>query len=156
METLITIFTVLGGWETVKYFINRKANKAVASANAALAQAEAAKAEVQVEHDKFDLFEEINAHLQEGLVKKDGVIAQKDRIIEEKDVLYREQTKRLRATQDELNKALKELTELKARYIYADTWRCEVGACKKRKPPKPQLHGLEYDETTMPIKPKNN
>lgn len=155
-ETLTTILVSLGGWEAVKYFINRKANKTMATANAALAEAEAQKASVQVEHDKFDLFEEINTHLQEGLVKKDEVIASKDRVIEEKDRQFAEQTKRLRKTQDELNAALKENTELKAKYIYADTWRCELGACKKRKPPKPQLYGLEYDENKMPITPKEN
>ena len=44
---------------------------------------------------------------------------------------------------------------LMAKYIYADTWRCELGSCRKRKPPKPQLDGLEYDEKKMPIDHKN-
>lgn len=157
-ETIVTIASMLGGWETIKYFLNRKANRTLATANAALAQAEADKAEVAVEHDQFDLFKEINTHLQEGLARKDEVIASKDRIIEDKDRIiaekdraFSEQTTRLRNTQDSLNEALKSNTELKAQFIYADTWRCEVGECKKRKPPKPQLYGLEYDVDKMPI-----
>lgn len=147
------LLATLGGWEGIKYLLNRKANSRCADANAEKAEVEVDKAEVEVERSKWDLFERMLEGLQDGLIRKDEVISAKDRIIEEKDRLFNEQTNRLRNTQDELNNTLKELVEIKAKYIYADTWRCEIGVCKKRKPPKPQLYGLEYNEDTMPIEP---
>lgn len=142
--TIATIITALGGLEVVKYLFNRRANSRQALATADEAEAHADEAEIKAEKDKWELFKDMQHTLQEEVVKK-------DEIIKSKDAQYREQTNRLRATQDELNNTLKELVEIKAKYIYADTWRCELGSCHKRKPPKPQLDGLEYDEKKMPI-----
>lgn len=146
--TIATIITALGGFELVKYLFNRGANARQADATADEAEAHADEAEIKAEKEKWELFKDMQHTLQEEVIKKDEIIASKD-------AQYREQTKRLRDTQDELNNALKELVEVKAKYIYTDTWRCELGSCRKRKPPKPQLHGLEYDENKMPIEHKN-
>lgn len=161
-ETIVTtigsFLAVLGGWEGIKYLLNRRANSRHAEAQADEAEAHADEVEVKVEHDRWKLFDDMIKTLQEGLitkdkaiVEKDRIIADKDRIIAEKDAQYLEQTQRLRTTQDNFNTTLKELVEVKAKYIYADTWRCEEGKCRKRKPPKPQLYGLEYNEDLMPI-----
>lgn len=160
-EQLITIcgsvLGIFGGWEgvkwLVKYIANRKASQRQEEAAADLHEAEAEKAELDADAKRWELFDRMLLKLEEGLLRKDEVISRKDRVIEEKDRLYAEQTERLRKTQDELLNLHKDHTELKARYIYADTWRCEIGVCKKRRPPKPQLYGLEYDESAMPIKP---
>lgn len=147
-STIGSIVVAFGGLELVKFLFNRRANSRQASATADEAEAHADEAEIKVEKDKWELFKDMQHTLQEEVIKKDEIIANKD-------AQYREQTNRLRTTQDELNNTLKELVEIKAKYIYADTWRCELGSCRKRKPPKPQLDGLEYDEKKMPIDHKN-
>lgn len=147
-STIVSIVMTLGGLELIKFLFNLGANSRQASATADEAEAHADEAEIKAEKDKWELFKDMQHTLQEEVIKKDEIIANKD-------AQYREQTNRLRATQDELNKVLKELVEVKAKYIYADTWRCELGSCRKRKPPKPQLDGLEYDEDKMPIENKN-
>lgn len=143
-----SLIMALGGWELVKYLLNRRANARHVEATADEAEAHADEAEIKAEKDKWELFKDMQHTLQEEVIKKDEIIANKD-------AQYREQTNRLRTTQDELNNTLKELVEVKAKFIYADTWRCELGSCRKRKPPKPQLDGLEYDEDKMPIENKN-
>lgn len=147
-STIVSIVGAFGGLELIKFLLNRRANSRHVEATADEAEAHADEAEIKAEKDKWELFKDMQHTLQEEVIKKDEVIANKD-------ALYREQTNRLRSTQDELNNTLKELVEIKAKYIYADTWRCELGSCRKRKPPKPQLDGLEYDENKMPIENKN-
>lgn len=147
-STIVSIVGAFGGLELIKFLLNRRANSRQASATADEAEAHADEAEIKAEKDKWELFKDMQHTLQEEVIKKDEIIANKD-------AQYREQTNRLRMTQDELNNTLKELVEIKAKYIYADTWRCELGSCRKRKPPKPQLDGLEYDEDKMPIENKN-
>lgn len=147
-STIVSIVGALGGLELIKFLLNRRANSRQALATADEAEAHADEAEIKAEKDKWELFKDMQHTLQEEVIKKDEIIANKD-------AQYREQTNRLRATQDELNNTLKELVDVKAKFIYADTWRCELGSCRKRKPPKPQLEGLEYDENKMPIDHKN-
>ena len=156
----ITLITTIGGFisslsvvELFKYWMSRKAQsrKEEASAEQEEIQAEQMKVqveqmEVQVKQDEWQLYKDMLHSLQEGLLKKDEIIATKD-------TLYSEQTKRLRKLQDEffeqskeLNKEIKKNAKLNYDYLYADLWRCEIGKCKKRKPPKPQLQEVEFDE----------
>lgn len=142
--TIGSLIMALGGWELVKYFLNRRANARHVEATADEAEAHAEEAEIKTEKDKWDLFKDMQRTLQEEVLKKDQALTEKDR-------KYAEQTQRLRNTQDELNNLYREHVELKAKYVYTDTWRCEESKCRKRKPPKPQLEGLVYDNKTMPI-----
>lgn len=156
----ITLITTIGGFisslsvvELFKYWMSRKAQsrKEEASAEQEEIQAEQMKVqveqmEVQVKQDEWHLYKDMLHSLQEGLLKKDEIIANKD-------ALYSEQTKRLRKLQDEffeqskeLNAEIKKNAKLNYDYLYADLWRCEIGKCKKRKPPKPQLQEVEFDE----------
>lgn len=48
IETLMTILTALGGWEFVKYLINRKSNKRISEA-----EADSAEFHVLKEHIEF-------------------------------------------------------------------------------------------------------
>lgn len=48
IETLVTILTALGGWEFVKYLINRKSNKRISEA-----EADSAEFHVLKEHIEF-------------------------------------------------------------------------------------------------------
>lgn len=163
----ITLITTIGGFisslsvvELFKYWMSRKAQtrKEEASAEQEEIQAEQMKVqveqmkvqveqmEVQVKQDEWQLYKDMLHSLQEGLLKKDEIIATKD-------TLYSEQTKRLRKLQDEffelskeLNKEIKKNAKLNYDYLYADLWPCEIGKCKRRKPPKPQLQEIEFDE----------
>lgn len=142
--TIATLIGAFGGWELVKYLLNRRANARHVSATADEAEAHAEEAKIKAEKDKWELFNDMRQALQEEVLKKDQALAEKDK-------KYAEQTQRLRNTQDELNNLYREHVELKAKYVYTDTWRCEEGKCRKRKPPKPQLEGLVYDDQNMPI-----
>lgn len=150
---------LFGGFEGIKwivhYFTNRKTLARKEEADTDLHEADAKVRELEAEKNQWELFKDMISELQKALLKKDEVIARKDDVIKEKDKLYGEQTARLRTIQDELLALHKEHTNLKARFVYVDTWKCQIGTCTKREPPKPQLYGLEYNEEEMPIEHPN-
>lgn len=150
---------IFGGFEGIKWLINWIANRKTLArkeeADTDLHEADAKVRALEAEKSQWELFKDMIGELQIALLKKDEVIARKDDIIDEKDKLYGEQTARLRMIQDELLALHKEHTDLKARFVYVDTWKCQIGTCSKRKPPKPQLYGLEYNEEEMPIEHPN-
>lgn len=135
--TIGAVVMAFGGWELIKHLMHRRSNNRKA-------EAEAEKAEVEVEEDKFK-------HLESMIVSLEERLEHQYEIISQKDAQFADQTSRLRETQDKLNATLEQLIEIKAKYVYVDTWKCVLGKCNDRKPPKPQLHGLKYDETNMPI-----
>lgn len=76
----VALITALGGWEGVKYLINRKNNKRITEAEA--------------DSSEFDVLAKTNAFLQDQLLAKEQRFA--------------EQTDRLRKLQDEHFKLMKE------------------------------------------------
>ena len=67
LETIMTILTAMGGWEFVKYLINRKSN-------ARISEAEADRAEFQV-------LKETNEFLQDQLKQKEERFAEQTQIV---------------------------------------------------------------------------
>ena len=73
IETLLTVITALGGFEAIKYFLNRKTNKR--------------KAEAEADSAEFNALREYNEFLQ--------------RQLSDKEERFTNQTDRLRKIQDE-------------------------------------------------------
>ena len=73
IETLLTVITALGGFEAIKYFLNRKTNKR--------------KAEAEADSAEFNALREYNEFLQRQLSDKEERLTK--------------QTDRLRTIQDE-------------------------------------------------------
>lgn len=90
VETLITILTALGGWEAVKYLINRKSN-------ARISEAEADSAEFHVLKEQIEF-------LQEQLKQKEERFAEQTQIVRNLNNEALELTKKLGNTELELQK----------------------------------------------------
>lgn len=67
LTTILTIVTTLGGWETVKYFINRKSNRRIAEAKA--------------DGSEFTVLRDTVVFLQEQLHKKEERFAEQTDVI---------------------------------------------------------------------------
>ncbi len=74
LATILTIVTTLGGWEAIKYLINRKANTRITGA-------EADKAENEAEHSEFTVLRETVIFLQEQLHKKEERFAEQTDLV---------------------------------------------------------------------------
>lgn len=90
IETLATILTAMGGWEIVKYLINRKSN-------ARISEAEADSAE-------FKVLKETNEFLQDQLKQKEERFAEQTQIVRSLNNEVLEVTKKLGNTELELQK----------------------------------------------------
>lgn len=80
LTTILTIVTTLGGWETVKYFINRKSNRRIAEAKA--------------DGSEFTVLRDTVVFLQEQLQKKE------ERFAEQTDVVRRLTAENLELTRE--------------------------------------------------------
>ena len=110
-EIIATIIGALGGWEAIKYLINRNTNKRIA--------------ESEADSVEFGLLKETITLLQEQLherVRQDA----------EKEKRFVEQTNRLRKVQDELNALSKEKQQLE---LDLQRYKCIREKCANRQPP---------------------
>ena len=109
-ELIATVLTALGGWEGVKYFLNRKTNKR--------------KEEAEADSAEFGVLRETVEFLQQQLknmVEQDA----------EKEKRFVEQTNRLRETQDREHKLMIEKAQLE---LDLQKYRCVVPKCMNREP----------------------
>jgi flagellar motility protein MotE (MotC chaperone) len=109
-KNLIALLAALGGWDAVKYLINRKSNKRLQDAQADIATAQATT-------DEFHSLKEYNEFLQQQLQQKE------ERFID--------QTERLRNCQEREFALMQENSNLK---LELATKRCEVKKCVNRQP----------------------
>lgn len=116
-QNIIALLTVLGGWDAVKYLLNRKANRKLEAAQADTAQAQADSADAQASADEFHTLREYNEFLQ--------------RQLQQKEERFTEQTDRLRKSQDNEFAQMKQIRDLQ---LELATKRCEVQHCGKRQP----------------------
>lgn len=111
------VLTALGGWELVKWFLNRKSNKRIADASAE-------KAELDNEKDEFHF-------LRERLEFKDKELMDKEK-------RFVEQTELVRSLNRQLLEKTIENGNLQARISALEAERamklCERRGCKDRKP----------------------
>lgn len=110
-EILLSILGSLGGWEAIKYFINRKTNKRMA--------------EYEADSVEFGVLKETIMFLQEQM--HNMVIADS-----EKEKRFIEQTTRLRMVQDENSQLQKEKSKLE---LELQKYKCIREKCSNRQPP---------------------
>lgn len=111
LEVFAAVTTALGGWEAIKYFINRKTNKRVA--------------ESEADSVEFGVLKETIMFLQEQM--HNMVIADA-----EKEKRFIEQTTRLRKVQDENSQLQKEKSKLE---LELQKYKCIREKCPNRQPP---------------------
>lgn len=125
---IITIFctvaATLGGWESIKYMMNRKSNQRISKA---LADQE----ELKTTNAKFETLEKLTVFLQERLEEAHRQNAAKeDR--------FNDQTERLRSVQDKLDDTTEELAKKRERIASLEAERalklCERRGCVQREP----------------------
>lgn len=114
MENIITILSVLGGFEGIKwlvrFFTNRSNQKSIDDTEAI--------------SKRYDALENHISYLQKELQEKEQRFVSKEQ-------RFVEQTERLRRTQDQLFEQQKRITELE---IQLALKRCEVKKCANREP----------------------
>jgi len=110
LEVFAAVTTALGGWEAIKYLLNRKTNQR--------------KEEAEADSVEFGVLKETITFLQEQLheqVMQDA----------EKEKRFVEQTQRLRKVQDENSKLLQEKAKLE---LDLQMYRCIRKKCNNREP----------------------
>lgn len=110
LEIIATIAGTLGGWECIKYLINRKANQR--------------KEEAEADGVEFGVLRDTVEFLQnqlKSMVEQDAA----------KEKRFVEQTKRLRETQDREHKLMQEKAKLE---LDLQKFRCVVKNCPNREP----------------------
>lgn len=117
IQSAVAMIGVLGGFEAIKYFINRKPNARIAEAEADIKEAEADMAELNV-------LRETNTFLQAQMKSMAEENADKER-------RFVEQTTRLRETQDREYKLMLEKSALE---LELQKYRCMVPKCANRQP----------------------
>ena len=110
-DIIATILGALGGWEAIKYLINRKTNKRVA--------------EYEADSVEFSVLKETIMFLQEQM--HNMVIADA-----EKEKRFVEQTTRLRMVQDENSQLQEEKSKLE---LELQKYKCIREKCANRQPP---------------------
>jgi len=132
-DTFIAIGSLLGGWEAIKYFINRKSNKR-------MNESEADKKEIEADADEFHLYKErieelrtTNAEVNKQNYELIKSGAKKDEIIEAKNV-------EIQGLQELRIDDTKRISELEKQVQFYKSWHCqrEYGrgkeCCTRRKP----------------------
>ena len=113
-ETIITVVAsiagTLGGWEAVKYFLNRRSNNRIMEAQADSAEFGVLRESIEFMQTQF-----------RSMVEQDS----------EKERRFVEQTKRLRETQDREHKLMNEKAQLE---LELQRYRCVVPKCMNRQP----------------------
>ena len=109
-EVLSTVIGALGGWEAIKYFINRSTNKRIA--------------ESEADSVEFGVLKETIMFLQEQL-------SEKVRLDAEKEKRFTEQTDRLRKVQDDNYDLMKEKSRIE---LELQRYKCIRPKCGDRQP----------------------
>jgi hypothetical protein len=145
LSTVGVAVGAFGGFEFIKYLLNRRTNGRVAEAEADDAElgvfirrVEALDKQLEVKDNQINL--------------KDEQIKAADSRYSEQLKRYDEQTERLRAIQDECSQLQNKISQLELKCAHAQLWECQRASCKQRKPSNPLLYGMEY----TPFEPKQN
>ena len=117
IKTIITVVTALGGFEGVKWIINRKSNKAIAAANADTA-------EIKAEESEFTYLRGRVEFAEQQLMMKE------QRFAEQTDVLRKVQNDLLNSTKEN-GRHQAEIARLKAERAMK---LCERKGCSEREP----------------------
>jgi len=133
LTTIVGLSGVLGGWEGIKYLINRKSNKRIT-------ESEADKKEIEADTDEFHLYKE---RLEEQRLSNAELNKQNYELIkacEAKEEIIADKTAKIRALQEARIEDTKRIGELEKEVQYYKGWKCfrEYGRgkenCTRRKP----------------------
>lgn len=111
------VITALGGFECVKWFINRKAHKVVS-------EEEAKQAKIDTKNDTFH-------HLQERIQFAESQLVEKEKRFSEQTALLRDTNRQLLDSTIEIGTLKAEISALKAERAMK---LCEKRMCKDRQP----------------------
>lgn len=123
ITTIGGVLTAMGGWEAVKYLLNRKSHKRKSDASANIE-------ETKAETEEFHLLKEQLEFCQQQLIEKEARFAEQTAIVR-------------RLNQTNFDQA-KQIGVLEVEKAHAELWRCEKGRCQRRRPPQPGLANMEY------------
>lgn len=133
VTTIVGLLGALGGWEGVKYLINRKSNKRMSESEADKKETEADAAKFHLYDERMEELRSANAELNKQNLELIKAGAKKDEIIEEKNAEIQElQEKRVEDT--------KRNGQLEKLVMFYKSWHCqrEYGRgkddCTRRKP----------------------
>lgn len=110
LTTLVTVVSALGGWELVKWLLNRKSNQRIAEAHADLE-------EVTANKEEFGVLKEQIEFLQRQIYDKETRFAEQTNLVRQQNLDIINLTKEKGALELELQKK-----------------RCEVKCCPNRQP----------------------
>lgn len=167
LSVILSILGSLGGWEFIKYLLNRKSNRRIAEASAKSAEASAKSADTEAVEKLSKLYEGRIDELHESLSAANsalstanGTIANdqkrmgemnntidklQDRIHDLTSKLWKaEQARNEQA--DQIIKLTSEVGHLRLWSEHFKTWHCRREKCKDRIPPNPDLEGKVYAE----------
>ncbi len=133
LTTVVGLLGVLGGWEGIKYLINRKSNKRIN-------ESEADKKEIEVDTDEFHLYKERIEELRQANAELNKLNYELIKACETKEEIIADKTAKIRELQEARIEDTKQIAELEKQVQYYKSWKCfrEYGKnkenCTRRKP----------------------
>ncbi len=133
ITTIVGLLGALGGWEGVKYLINRKSNKRIN-------ESEADKKEIETDSDEFHLYKERIEELRAANAELNRQNYELIKACEAKEDIIADKTGKIRELQDLRAEDIKRIGELEKRVLFYKSWHCqrEYGRgkedCTRRKP----------------------
>ena len=117
LSNIIAVITALGGWEFVRWMMNRRSNSRIAAAKAKQEEANAEKEEACADKEEFAVLKETLEFLQKQIY--------------EKETRFAEQTTVLRKQNEDIIVLMKDKAKLELELAMK---RCNVQKCPKREP----------------------
>lgn len=151
LTIIISVLTAVGGWEAIRYLINRRAEKRKADAEAGSAEMGTVK-NMQDVYDK--MFEQTNRYIEEAAAKVDEMRAERDQYKQERDAI-RDRVEKMEETlhnmrteyQKEKNDTDRKIAQLGRKVEAMRPFMCGFTGCKRRKPVTISADGeIERDE----------
>lgn len=154
------IIGCLGGWECVKWVLNRKANRRISNAEAASSEADTAERisklfEGRIEESRNSL-SLANVTIESNQQRMGHMNDTIDKLIDENRELrgqvWNSQQEcnrvnnRLTLEQEKNTELERALGKERLRSAHFESWHCRVAECEQRIPPNPTLRGRTYAE----------
>lgn len=133
LSSMVGLLTALGGWEAVKYFMNRKSNMRICEAEADKMETEADAIKFRLYEDRIKELRQANVEINEQNIELIKAGARKDDIIEDK-------TAKIRELQDARVNDTRTIGRLEKELIFHKNWFCRreygkgKGDCTRREP----------------------
>ena len=147
LNVFIGIAAALGGWEAIKYLLNRRANRRKDKAEAAQGEALAGQQDAELRQKELDLLNQIveTTKSQYGELKQryDELLVERKADREEMDALRKEvaELKLQLAEQERKTAGLQRaFTESETKRLEAERYFCAFENCTKRQPPFGSYH----------------